>query len=316
MTKKNAPTYNSQSTNTQRHYISITDTLNAFRDAMARSMGTAPDDFIPDQIIRWDDPQGKRGNKACYCQLFSDGRPAGYFGNWRNGHYETWVYGGYSSLTPLERTHFKQQITEAKVKREAEEEAKRHSAAERARGIWEKAYPAPENHPYLIKKMIGAGLARIYNGALVLPLGGFDDRLHSLQFIGPDSSKRFLSYGRKKECFIPVQMPKYASRTLVCEGWATGQSLAEDYPSARILAALDAGNLEPVALASRRFWPDTELIICADDDRGKEINTGRKAAIKASVTAKARIWHPVFPPDAPLHLSDFNDLACWMKGGV
>jgi len=314
--KKNAPTYNSQSTNTQHHYISIADALNAFREAISRSLGTAPDDVAPDQITRFDDPKGKRGNKACYCQLFTDGRPAGYFGNWRTNHYETWVYGSYSSMTPLERTRFKQQISEAQAKRKAEEEARQQRAADRARYIWQMSHPAPSDHPYLIKKMVGAGLARVHNGALALPVIGFDDRLYSLQKIGPDGSKRFEYGGKKAGCYIPVQMPKYTQRTLICEGWATGQSLAEDYPSARVLAALDTGNLEPVAVAARKQWPETELIICADDDRGKNTNAGRKAAIQASVTAKARVWYPAFPSDAPLHLSDFNDLACWMKGGV
>lgn len=326
--KKNAPTNKGQSTKTQSHYISITDALNAFRDAVARSMGTAPDDVLPDQITRWDDPQGKRGNKACYCQLFTDGRPAGYFGNWRNGHYETWVYGGYSSLTPLERTRFEQQMKEAKAKREAEEAAKHERAAKKAWAIWEQAHPAPENHPYLTKKMVGAGLARIYNGDLILPVQGFDGRLYSLQKISPDGSKRFEYGGKKAGCYIPVWLPQNAVHTFICEGWATGLTLAnsmfwerqmlsgEDAPGFRMLAAMDAGNLEKVAKAAREKWPESQLIICGDDDRKGRVNTGRIAAEKAGAAVNARVIFPPFPPDAPLELSDFNDLMVWQNRGA
>lgn len=301
---------------TDRHYISIADALNAFRDAIARSMGTAPDDVLLDQITRWDDPKGKRGNKACYCQMFSDGRPAGYFGNWRNSHYETWVYGGHSTMTPVERTRFKQQISEAQAQRKAADEARQQRAADRARCILQVSHPAPADHPYLIKKRVGAGLARIYNGALTLPVGGFDDRLYSLQFINPDNSKKFLTGGKKKGCYIPVQMPESASRTLICEGWATGQTLAELEPSARVIAAMDAGNLEPVAVAARKQWPESKLVICGDDDRASDDNKGRKAARQAAISAGATVCFPAFPPDAPLELSDFNDLVCWMKEGA
>lgn len=314
MDKKNAPA--SQSTKTQNHYISLADALTAFRDAIARSLGSAPDDLLTDQITRWDDPQGKRGNKACYCQLFTNGRPAGYFGNWRTSHYETWFFGGRSSMTQAEYSRFKKQMDEAKSQRMAEQEQQRQQAAGKARHIWQKSHAAPADHPYLMKKRISAGLARVYNGALVLPVGGFDDQLYSLQFINLDGSKKFLSGGKKKGCYIPVQMPESASKTLICEGWATGQTLAEMEPAARVLAAMDAGNLEPVAIAARKQWTESKLIICGDDDRASEENKGRKSARQAAIASGSVACFPTFPPDAPLHLSDFNDLVCWMKEGA
>jgi hypothetical protein len=48
------------------------------------------------------------------------------------------------------------------------------------------------------------GDARTYRGALVLPLRDADGNLHSLQFIGADGSKRFLSGGRVTGCFSSV----------------------------------------------------------------------------------------------------------------
>ena len=327
--KKNTPTNKGQSSKTQSHYISIADALNAFRDAMARSMGTAPDEVLPDQFTRWDDPQGKRGNKACSCIFYTDGRPAGYFCNWRTGHSETWVYGGYSSLTPLERTRFEQQMKEAKAKREAEEAAKHERAAKKAWAIWEQARLAPENHPYLIKKMVSAGVwSRFYDGDLILPVLGFDDRLHSLQKISPDGLKRFEYGGKKAGCYIPVWFPQNAEHTFICEGWATGKTLAdsmfwerqmlfgEDAPGFRMLAAMDAGNLEKVAKAAREKWPESRLIICGDDDRASDDNKGRKAARQAARSAGATVCFPAFPPDAPLELSDFNDLMVWQNRGA
>ena len=51
------------------------------------------------------------------------------------------------------------------------------------------------------------------------------------------------------------------SRLIICEGWATGCTLAEDKSDALVLAAIDAGNLKPVAIAARCRWPLEELVI-------------------------------------------------------
>jgi phage/plasmid primase-like uncharacterized protein len=105
------------------------------------------------------------------------------------------------------------------------------------------------------------------------------------------------------------------SRVILCEGWATGCTLAEDEPTARVLAAIDAGNLEPVAMAARRRWPSTEMVIAGDDDRLTVGNPGVTKAKAAAVASGALLALPQWPQDAPEHLTDFNDLAVWLAGG-
>lgn len=292
--------------------ISITDSLKAFRDAMLTAMGTAPTEILPDQITRWDDPNGKRGNKACYCQFFTDGCTAGYFGNWRTNHFQTWVHGGKHKLSADARTKLQSRIEAERARRKLATFKEHTQAAARAQVIYENSAPAI-NHTYLHAKGItgakACAWARIYKEALILPLVCFGLQPWSLQFIRPDGSKRMMKKGAKQGLFIPVALT-LSDTTLVCEGWATGVTLSQIEPKARVIAAVDAGNLEPVAQGARQRWGG-DLVICGDDDRAAGVNVGRIKALEAAINTGAKVVFPDFAPDAPLELSDFNDLAQW-----
>lgn len=291
--------------------------IEAFKAAMLRSMGAAPERIKPEGITRFDDPEGKRGNKACYCQLFTDSHPAGYFGNWRTQHRETWAMGGKERMSATERQRLHIRMAKAKEEYKRQQEKQQRAVKARASGLWLKGHAADPQHPYLIAKQVPPGIARQLPGGafLMLPLYGFEGELWSLQFIAPDCGKKNQSGGRKKGCFIPVQMPDNARDTLICEGWATGQTLAGYRPDARVLAALDADNLLSVARQARQRWPETKLVICGDDDRTGKTNTGAIAARAAANATGAVYMLPDWPADAPEHLSDFNDLANWIKAG-
>jgi putative DNA primase/helicase len=86
------------------------------------------------------------------------------------------------------------------------------------------------------------------------------------------------------------------------EGWATGATLAEAEPEALVLAAVDAGNLEAVAVGARRRWPNLPMVICGDADPA-----GTEAATRAARAAGAEVAFPEFPPGATG--TDWNDLA-------
>jgi putative DNA primase/helicase len=102
---------------------------------------------------------------------------------------------------------------------------------------------------------------------------------------------------------------------IVCEGWATGCTLAESKPGAVVLSAIDAGNLEVVAVAARHRWPSAKLIIAGDDDRLTAGNPGATKARAAAIAASALFALPLWPSDAPENLTDFNDLAIWLEKG-
>ncbi|SEO92511.1 toprim domain-containing protein [Aquisalimonas asiatica] len=188
---------------------------------------------------------------------------------------------------------------QVRLQREADEAQKRAQAADRARSLWRQARHADPAHPYLHAKAITAGHARQLGPRLVLPLVDLDGRLWSLQFIGPDGSKRFIRGGRKQGCVIPVAGRRGADRILICEGWATGMTLTTMEPQALVLAALDAGNIMPVAVECRRRWPGARIIICGDAD-----DTGRRKAREAALAADALVAIPEIDPSQG---SDWND---------
>ncbi len=119
-----------------------------------------------------------------------------------------------------------------------------------------------------------------------------------------------LTGGHKRGRFIPVHGERAARRIVIAEGFATAATLAETEPDALILAALDAGNLEPVAVEARRRHPNVEIIIAADADA-----VGIRKARAAALASGGLVAVPEFPPGA--EGSDFNDLAALQRhGGV
>lgn len=91
--------------------------------------------------------------------------------------------------------------------------------------------------------------------------------------------------------------------------------MAEHEPAALVLAAIDAGNLESVAVSARCHWPSAEIIIAGDDDRLTPGNPGATKAKAAAIAADALLALPQWPENAPAELTDFNDLALWQTGG-
>lgn len=155
-----------------------------------------------------------------------------------------------------------------------------------------------------------------YKEALVLPLQDFSGNLTSLQFIDMDGNKRLLKGGRKKGSFVHVAgSADEPELVIICEGWATGCTLASENNGALVLAAIDAGNLDVVAIDARDKWPFTELLVAGDDDRLVPGNPGATKARIAASLSSARLTLPNWPEDAPDTLTDFNDLACWLNRG-
>lgn len=80
-----------------------------------------------------------------------------------------------------------------------------------------------------------------------------------------------------------------------------------------VACAMNTGNLKPVTLALRaKLGDEQELLISGDDDRQTEGNPGFKAANDAAIAANCFATFPEWPAGAPDHLTDFNDLQCWL----
>lgn len=248
--------------------------------------------------------------------FFDNGIPVfALAGDWAKGVRIRWRFQNQSHLSASQRREQCRRIERAKALRRAEKAEIQAEAACRATRIWERATLA-EQHPYLTRKRIRPHRARRLGDSLVLDVRDFDRRLHTLQFIQPDGGKQLLSGGAKKGHFVPVAGPEFVTDILICEGWATGCTLADEYPESLVLAAIDSGNLTPVASGARNHWPDAEIIICADDDRITQGNPGASAARSAARIARCSVTFPPWPAHAPLELSDFNDLANWLREGA
>lgn len=293
----------------------MSDAISQFRDAI-RAAGLEPPDAIdPGKLHRFPGNGKIHSNRAGWCLLFDEGL-GGCFGDWSTGLTENWQAKKSKPYSQDNRTDFARRVAAVKSQAEMERSTRKANAANRAAAIWASSIPAPSSHPYLIRKCIQPHGARIHKGTLTLPILDFSGRLTSLQFIAAEGGKLLLSGGRKRGCFIPVAGDmKDPARVIICEGWATGCTLAENEPTSLVLAAIDAGNLEPVAIAAQRRWPSAELVIAGDDDRLTAGNPGATKATVAAIVSGALLALPQWPEKAPKHLTDFNDLAVWLAGG-
>lgn len=283
-------------------------------DAIRSTGLEPPETIVPGRLHRFPGIGKQPSNRAGWCLLFDDGL-GGCFGDWSTGLSETWLANRDKPYSIDERAAFAHRVKKAKKLREADRNTQQADAVKRATAIWKAATLAPNNHPYLIRKNIQPHGARLYKHALLLPVVDFTNRLTSLQFIGTDGGKLLLSGGRKQGCFIPVAGDmKFSSSIIICEGWATGCTLAEDDPTALVLAAIDSGNLVPVAMAARNRWPSAKLVIAGDDDRLTPGNPGATKSKAAAIASGALLALPQWPENAPEHLTDFNDLVVWLGG--
>lgn len=289
--------------------------IDLFRAAISAAGIAEPFHIEADGVLhRYHCEGDKRGTRDGWYVLHLDGIPSGSFGHWSEGIPHTWSDKHKHLMTTAERAEHQRRVDDARRQRAELERHKHKEGADKAKDIWIKSTLADNNHPYLVRKGVTAGIAKQSRDALVLPIVSFDNKLASLQFIQPDGTKRMLSGGQKKGNYIPaggnVTEP---SRVIVCEGWATGRTLAESDRTALVLAAIDAGNLESVAMNARIKWPDLPLVIACDDDRLTEGNPGMTKGRAAAIASGAKIMSPEWPDDAPLKLSDFNDLHQWLK---
>lgn len=278
--------------------------MNEFRDAMIADGLEPPHKIEPGRWYRFPGA-GKQKGDAGRCKLFADGA-GGVYLDLSTGLSKSWGARRDNPYTPAEKEAFKKRCAAARAEREAED-AKAHAAAAiRAAAIWERAQPASADHPYLRRKGVQPHGLREHAGQLVVPLRDATGALHSLQFIGPDGGKRFLTGARAKGCFHLIGEP--GATLCVCEGWATGASIhaATGYATA---VAFNAGNLEPVARALRAKFPDSKIIVCGDFDQS---GVGQNAAREAANAVGGSVALPEFAPDElarPKPPSDWNDLA-------
>ena len=274
----------------------------SFREAM-QARGLQPPSYIePGKLYRFASSE-RAGDTAGWCKQFDD-QLGGVYGDWREGWQENWQAKRDQPMSATERAMRQRQIREAQRERETEERASQAAAAQRAASIWSAASEAPTDHAYLLAKRIKAHGVRVHDGALLVPVGSGAE-LRSLQFIGPEGSKKFLPGGHVAGGYYSIGKPNDV--LCIAEGFATGASIQEATGFA-VAVALHAGNLLPVANEMRARFPALRLILCADDDSGTDGNPGVSKARAAAETVGGFLAVPDFGNDRPQGATDFNDL--------
>ncbi|SCC92438.1 conserved hypothetical protein [Thiomonas sp. X19] len=279
-----------------------------------RSAGIEPADpgvIVADGVLRrFQVASDKPGSKSGWAALREQ---FGVAGSWKTGASCTWSSTSTARMSRAEKDAHYSQVRQAKAEAQRQREAEHQAAAERASMLWAKAKPATAEHPYLVRKRIEPGYARQSGDLLVLNIIDVNGVTKSLQYIGTDGTKKLLSGGAKRGHFILVAGSLPAPIVVIAEGFATAMTASSQFPGACTLAAIDAGNLEPVALAIRCKYPAAQIVVVADDDRLTPGNPGITKARAAAVAVGAKLARPVWPPGIPIEASDMNDLAVYLE---
>ncbi|EOW9563529.1 DUF927 domain-containing protein [Enterobacter hormaechei] len=165
------------------------------------------------------------------------------------------------------------------------------------------AKASPGQSAYLASKGLQCPFPMLSDGSLLLVLKNGAGATTGAQVIKPDGNKRLVAGTVKKGSFCVVNSGETPEAVIIAEGLATALSVQQFRPDATIIAAIDAGNLLPVAQVIRQRYPDAQIIISADNDiKPGEPNTGKSAAEKAAKAVSGWVALPQSEEKA-----DWND---------
>lgn len=267
-------------------------------DSIIAHYGLSVSPIADGEIHRHDHPEGRKGNNRLWYVLHHD---FGVHGDWSTGE----QHSVFADDTP--DPHAAERARKEAEKRRAERQAERARGyalvASQTRQEWPFLPPASPNHTYLVAKGVKPHNLRQRHGLLVVPLTD-GQRLVNWQTITADGTKRFRSGGKVSGCYSPIGSIEPSQPLLIAEGWATAATLHEATGYA-VAAAMNAGNLLPVAKSLRERYPRQPIIVCADNDHGTAGNPGvTKGKVAASAIGARCVW-----PETLDGVTDFNDLA-------
>lgn len=279
--------------------------LHAFIDAMrANGIETDAPIVADGQLHRFRVSGDKAGKENGWYVLHGDGVPAGAFGCWKRDLEVTWCAKERHAMTETEQRDHTARIERARKEREREREQVRADCKEKAERLWSGARDTVNaDHPYLVRKGVRAFGVRQLGKQLLVPVRDEAGTLVSLQVIGEDGEKRFLTGTPKTGNFH--RFGSNRDRVLICEGYATAASLHETTGDT-VAVAFDCGNLLPVARVIRQKIPNAVIVLCADNDTGNAANPGLTHTTEAARAVGGLLAVPVFP--VGVVGTDFNDL--------
>jgi putative DNA primase/helicase len=271
-----------------------------------------------------DDPRGKNDARI---KVFPD-RQGGLVWNHKSGERKVFFVNDSresgQAISPAER----QRIQAEQQKRQAELLARQNKAALRAQSIWQAAQPAPDDHPYLLRKEVKPCGLRVttwqrtitdkqsnkhrveISNTLLAPMYDQSGIIRSLQAIFPekhpllDRDKDFLPGAARAGLFSWIGSK--TDTVLIAEGFSTAATLHQE-SGFRVYIAFAANNLMAVGLMVREKLPTADIVFCADNDLKTKGNPGLTKATEAAEMVGGSV---AVPPIA----GDFNDYHIYIKG--
>lgn len=268
-----------------------------FLDFM-RAAGLVPLEDHPtaDGIIHRYRVEGdKPGSKNGWYALHLDPLPHGAVGSWKTRETHPWRDADAGKINRQEWQELQRRMAKVKADRFEEQKKVWQAARAKAAKMWEASRPADAQHAYLQRKQVKAWGIRQLRDNLLIPVRR-DGVTHSLQLIGPDGSKKFLSGGMVRGCYFAIGRP--AGTICIAEGYATAASVYEATGHATAVA-FNAGNLTLVARKLRCHFPFEKIIIVADDDHATPGNPGLTEATRAAAMVGGLIARPDFSEVRP-----------------
>lgn len=274
----------------------------SFRDAIAASGLTPPDEIIGDGKLHRFSSNGRPRDESGWYKFFDDDRPAGAFGCWRASMSVNWKHDAPKrEFSAEERAAWRARMQQLEAEREAEREQALKYAAETAAKLW--AVGRDDGaHDYLARKRIPSLGARVLRDTLLIPMRASARELVGLQRISPDGTKKFIKGTPLTGAYAKIGTPTRDGTVVICEGYATGVSI-HIATGHCVVVAFNAGNLGAVATKITAALPDATVLIAADDDAFTPGNPGITAARLTGLPIVVPVWSGDRGQG-----TDFNDL--------
>ncbi|MDX8382648.1 MAG: DUF927 domain-containing protein, partial [Ghiorsea sp.] len=216
-----------------------------------------------------------------------------------------WSDSNYKPPTEQEKAEIKAKHEKLTAEREAALKEQYRIAAKACLAMWEGASIANNSHPYLTAKgVLNFGL-RQYGKNLVMPMY-INGEISSHELITPDGKKTYANGSKKKGAAFSIAGEDLSKLDCfyIGEGFSTCASVRMAVKGHTLVAG-DSNNLKPVAEEIRRKYPKAKIIILADNDQKKEVNSGLEAAIAAAQAVDGLVALPAGKKGFNV---DFNDM--------
>ncbi|HCN1084716.1 TPA: hypothetical protein N6L29_003745, partial [Escherichia coli] len=256
-----------------------------------------------------DTEDGKAGSRKGVYAAFLDGRPAGWYRDYKNGGViQKWVSTG-AAPDPEQMAMLRADAAARREQRAAAQADKFDQTANRLMEEYNRLPDATGDLAYLKNKQVIAanGLKADERGNVVIPLFNADGEFRTLERIWSDGSKHLEKDGQAWGSFFVVGgQLKDGDNLLYAEGYATAASISEAI-NQPVIMTVNAGNMVEVAGHLKDAFPNSTHYFLADNDIYKDENVGLEKATEAAELTAGHVLVPAFsnPKEG---LTDYNDL--------